>query len=220
MPGYGIFVVVGVAAAFIYGAFFLTRPATLSRAVIKTLFMAFLSVAFILLGASWVLVLALAASGLGDFLLALNKPAMLPLGVGAFLVCQVCYLAIFATHAATGAGGEPMLLRYLAIAAIGAVCIGFLVWMVPKLGAMRLPVVIYALAITAMASASMLLPWSAGPAMLGAAFFLVSDFVLGAELFALKPDAPARRITAPLVWGTYVAAQVFIVLGILRIGAA
>ena len=49
--------------------------------------------------------------------------------------------------------------------------------------------------------------------MLGVVSFLVSDFVLAAELFRLPADAPARRITAPVVWWTYVAAQVLIVTG-------
>lgn len=220
MPGYGILVGLGVAAAFVYGVFFLSTPPTLARAIIKTLFMALLGVALVLMGASWVLILALAAAALGDFLLALDKPAMLPLGIGAFLICQLSYLFIFATHAAAGAAAAPVLARYAAIAAIVAIAIAFLAWIGPKLEAMTIPVVIYACAISAMASASMLLPWNAAPAMLGAAFFLCSDFVLAAELFRLAPDSPARRITAPIVWGTYAAAQVFIVLGILRIGAA
>lgn len=220
MPGYGILVVLAVVAAFVYGAFYLTSPPTRVRAIVKTLFMALLTIAFVLMGASWVLILALAAAALGDFVLALDKPGILPLGIGAFLVCQLAYLSIFATHAAAGVAAEPMLMRYVVIAAIVAVAIGFLVWMGPKLGAMTIPVIVYALAIAAMASSAFLLPWNAGPAMLGAVFFLISDFVLAAELFRLAPDSSARRITAPIVWGTYAAAQVFIVLGILRIGAA
>jgi uncharacterized membrane protein YhhN len=50
--------------------------------------------------------------------------------------------------------------------------------------------------------------------MLGALSFLVSDFVLSAELFRLPPDAPQRRIAAPVVWWTYAAAQLLIVAGI------
>jgi uncharacterized membrane protein YhhN len=56
--------------------------------------------------------------------------------------------------------------------------------------------------------------------MLGAVLFLVSDFVLATELFRLPPDAPVRRITAPVVWWTYAAAQVLIVWGVIRLAAA
>jgi uncharacterized membrane protein YhhN len=62
---------------------------------------------------------------------------------------------------------------------------------------------------------AMWLPWAGWPASLGALLFLVSDFVLAAELFRLPADAPVRRITAPVVWWTYVAAQIGIVAGVL-----
>ena len=51
------------------------------------------------------------------------------------------------------------------------------------------------------------------PVMAGALLFVISDVVLAAELFTLAPDAPVRRITAPVVWWTYVAAQLLITLG-------
>ena len=59
------------------------------------------------------------------------------------------------------------------------------------------------------------MPWDGWPAMLGAILFVVSDFVLATELFRLPEDAPVRRITAPVVWWTYVGAQALIVTGIL-----
>jgi uncharacterized membrane protein YhhN len=55
--------------------------------------------------------------------------------------------------------------------------------------------------------------------MLGAVSFVVSDFVLATELFRLPADAPVRRIAAPVVWWTYVAAQALIVTGILLVAA-
>lgn len=86
-----------------------------------------------------------------------------------------------------------------------------------KLGAVPLVAMVYAGAISAMAIAAMWLPWPGWPAMIGAVSFLVSDLVLAAELFRLPGDAPARRWTAPLVWWTYVAAQVLIVVGVLLV---
>ena len=87
--------------------------------------------------------------------------------------------------------------------------------MAPKLGWMAFGVVPYAIAITAMAAMAMWMPWDGWPAMLGAILFVVSDFVLATELFRLPEDAPVRRITAPVVWWTYVGAQALIVTGIL-----
>ncbi len=68
-----------------------------------------------------------------------------------------------------------------------------------------------------MGVAAMWLPWVGWPAMLGVVLFLISDFVLAAELFRLPADAPVRRITAPVVWWTYVAAQTFIIWGVINL---
>lgn len=85
------------------------------------------------------------------------------------------------------------------------------------LGIVRLTAMVYAGAITLMGVVSMWLPWVGWPASLGAILFLVSDFVLATELFRMPADAPARRVTAPVVWWTYVAAQILIVTGLILI---
>jgi uncharacterized membrane protein YhhN len=95
--------------------------------------------------------------------------------------------------------------------------VAFLLWMAPKLGWMALAVVPYAVAITAMGVAAMWLPWVGWPASLGALSFLASDFVLAAELFRLPADAPVRRITSPVIWWTYAAAQMLILWGLIRL---
>ena len=207
----------GVAAAVGYGLFYLRRPESVLRAIVKTLFMAGLTAAFASVGAPWVLLLAFAAAAVGDFVLAFDKPAILPLGILAFLICQLSYLYLFWSHRAEGIDLDPSLPRYAAMALAVATVIGFLIWMGPKLGAMAIPVIIYSVAICGMAGAAFLLPWRGWPAMAGVVSFLTSDFVLSAELFRLPPDAPARRITVPVVWWTYVAAQVLIAWGIVRV---
>jgi uncharacterized membrane protein YhhN len=169
------------------------------------------------IGAPWVIILAMAAAAVGDFVLAFDKPAILPLGILSFLICQLAYLYFFWTHRATGADLDPALIRYAAMAMVIATALGFLIWMGPKLGAMAVPVIVYSIAICGMACAAFLLPWRGWPAMVGVASFLTSDFVLSAELFRLAPDAPARRITVPVVWWTYVAAQLLIAWGLVRL---
>src|SRR5690606_21645028 len=150
-------------------------------------------------------------SALGDFLLAFDKKAVLPLGIVAFLIAQLAYLLIFFALWFFSGDNSPLLPRYIAMGAVVAAAVAFLVWMGPKLGWMALGVVPCAVAITSMAATAMWLPWPGWPAMAGAVSFLVSDFVLAAELFRLPADSPARRITAPVVWWTYVAAQALIV---------
>lgn len=110
----------------------------------------------------------------------------------------------------------PSLTAFAPLAALALAALGLAIWR-RKLGAVPLVAMIYAGAITAMAVAAMWLPWIGWLAMVGAVSFLVSDLVLAAELFRLPTDANVRRLTAPVVWWTYVAAQALIVAGVISI---
>lgn len=210
-------IVLGAAAAIAYGAYFMRLPPSLPRALVKTLFMGAWAGAFVVAGAHPILIIALTASALGDFWLAFDNRWLLPLGILSFLLAQLAYFGGFAALWFFSGDNSPLWPRYLAMGAIIATSAGFLIWMAPKLGWMALGVVPYAIAITGMASMAMWLPWPGWPAMLGALSFVTSDFVLATELFRLPPDAPVRRITAPVVWWTYAAAQALIVIGILLV---
>ncbi len=213
-PAFWALAALAGAAALAYGLFFLDKAPNWPRALLKTASMAALTAAFAAAHAPLPLLIALGAAAAGDFFLAFDKKWILPLGILSFLIAQVLYLAIFFGLWLLAPDGAPLAPRYVATALIVATSLGFLVWMGPKLGWMALAVVPYSLAITAMACMAMWLPWAAWPAMLGVVLFLISDFVLAAELFRLAPDAPARRITVPVVWWTYAAAQALIVWGI------
>jgi uncharacterized membrane protein YhhN len=213
-PAFWALVALGGAAAIAYGLFFLNKPPTLLRAAVKTLFLAAWSAAFAIAGAHTIIIIALAASALGDFFLAFDKKWILPLGILSFLIAQLTYFIVFFFGWMFAGEISPLWPRYTAMGLIITTSVGFLIWMAPRLGWLALGVVPYSIAITAMACMSFWLPWLAWPAMLGAISFVVSDFVLAAELFRLPPDAPARRITTPVVWWTYAAAQALIVWGI------
>lgn len=214
-PVFWALLALGLAAAAAYGTYFLRRPVSLVRAGVKTLAIGAPAAGFIVAGAPLPLVLALVASTLGDFFLAFDKKWLLPLGIFSFLIAQLVYFVIFTALWFFSGDNSPLLPRYIAMAALIATSIGFLVWMAPKLGWMALGVVPYAIAITAMAAMAMWMPWDGWPAMLGAVLFVVSDFVLATELFRLPEDTPVRAVTAPVVWWTYVGAQALIVTGIL-----
>lgn len=205
---------IGVLAALAYGLFFLNRPPSLLRAAVKAVFMAGLAAAFTAAGAPAPLILALGAAALGDFLLGFDKTWTLGLGILAFLAMQLLYILIFFGLWMMSGDNSPLWPRYAAMALIVVVSIGFLIWIGPKLGWLAFGVIPYSLAIAAMAAMAMWLPWAGWPAMLGAVSFLISDGVLSAELFRMAPDAPGRRVTGPIVWWTYGAAQVLIVIGV------
>lgn len=216
-PAFWALAAVGVAAAVVYGAYFLNRPASFLRAGVKTLFLAAVTGALIVADAPMPLVLAIAFSALGDFFLAFDKRWVLPLGILSFLSAHVLYVVMFTAVWFFSGDNSPLLPRYVAMGLVIATAIAFLIWMGPKLGWMAIAVVPYAIVITAMGVAAMWLPWIAWPAALGAVLFLISDFVLSAELFRLPPDAPERRITAPVVWWSYAAAQLLIIVGLLTL---
>lgn len=203
-------------AALLYGIVFLNRPPSLLRAAVKTLFMASLAGAFLVAHAPPPLIFALGAAALGDFFLAFDKTWALGLGILSFLFMQVLYLLMFFGLWMLSGDNSPLWPRYAMMAIIVIASLGFLVWIAPKLKWLALGVVPYSLAIAAMACMAMWLPWAGWPAMLGVISFVVSDGVLSTELFKLGPDAPVRRITAPLVWWTYAGAQALIVWGIVR----
>jgi uncharacterized membrane protein YhhN len=214
-PVFWALAALGLAAAVAYGVYFLRRPPTWLRAGVKTLAIGAPAAGFIIAGAPFPLVLALVASALGDFFLALDKKWVLPLGILSFLIAQLVYFVIFTAIWFFSGDNSPLWPRYLAMGALIATTIAFLIWMAPRLGWMAFGVVPYSIAITGMAAMAMWLPWDGWPAMVGAVLFVVSDFVLATELFRLPQDASVQRVTAPVVWWTYVAAQALIVAGIL-----
>jgi uncharacterized membrane protein YhhN len=257
------------AGAAAYGLYYLRRPPSLMRALVKT---SALGLAIALFRPSPV-ILPLAFSALGDLALAFDKKWALPLGIGAFLIAQLLYLLSFFGLYVMAGYLDPIWPRHLAIAVIGGGAIAYFLWLWGRIGWLALgigafvlaqlgyvlvfiallllagdvephwPVYLavaligdaalilflrrqpdlripalgiapYAAAIAGMAMMSFWLDWRGWPAMLGAVLFLISDGVLAAELFKLAPDAPARRITAPVVWWTYIGAQVLIVTGL------
>jgi len=216
-PAFWALMALGLAAAAGYGLYYLRRPPSLVRAVVKTSVMTLFAAALISAGAPFPLVTAIVFSAFGDFFLAFDKKWLLPFGIVSFLLAQLLYIVIFGAIWFFSGDNSPLLPRYFAMGAVIATAVGFLVWMAPKLGWMALAVVPYALAITLMGVAAMWLPWVGWPAALGALSFLVSDFVLAAELFRLPADAPVRRITRHVVWWTYVVAQALIIWGVINL---
>lgn len=286
-PVFWALAALGGAAAVAYGLYFLKRPPSFVRALVKTLFMGAMAAALISAHAPFPLILAIVCSALGDFFLAFKAKWTLPLGILAFLLAQLVYVVLFGAMWFFSGDNAPLWPRYAAMVGIGVFLVSFLVWFwrteefkrapigsgltiaalvalgvsLPilivatlmfvngeadsrppltafaplagfvlstialavwrrKLGAVPLAAMIYAGAISAMAIAAMWLPWVGWPAMIGAISFLVSDLVLAAELFRLPTDAPALRWTAPVVWWTYVAAQVLIVAGVIVVALA
>jgi uncharacterized membrane protein YhhN len=164
--------------------------------------------------ARWLLVAALAASLVGDWLL-LPSGRFTP-GLVAFLVAHLAYLAVFLR--------EPLSPSGLALGLLAAAVVLVMVGRVILAGAARtgerLPVAIYLIVISAMAVAAS--GSGSVPATIGAWLFVASDAMLGWDRFvgmpAVTADADARRRV--LVMVTYHAAQVVLTIAILTLGGS
>lgn len=174
------------------------------------------------------LLAALGLSALGDLLLAfqgltrLEPLALFISGLGIFLIAHLCYITLFVgnreQHRISGQrGSEPkflrgfvpgFVLRRLGMVAIVAALLALLKVLWPTLGFLRIPVLVYSVALGLMAITaqrsrySYLVP-------LGALLFVASDAMLAYARF--------RRmfVAAPiLVWTSYYLAQCFITIGV------
>jgi uncharacterized membrane protein YhhN len=161
------------------------------------------------------LIPALVFSAVGDFLLAMPwwEPSFV-LGLGAFLVAHLCFLAALLPFAAMA----PM--RVAAAVVVCVACVTLLVWFWPRLIAegMAIPVILYMVVLAAMVCAALLArlptPWTA----LGAVCFAVSDGMIGIGKFVLAAEAglPATSGSEALavpIWWAYAASLLLITAG-------
>jgi uncharacterized membrane protein YhhN len=152
------------------------------------------------------LVPALGFSAAGDLLLAMPwwEPSFV-LGLGAFLVAHLCFLAALAPLATRS---TP---RLAGAAVLVVACLGLLIWFWPRLVAegMAVPVTLYIAVLGAMACAALLArlptPWTA----LGAVCFAVSDGMIGIGRFVLQSEALAVPI-----WWAYATSLLLITAGL------
>lgn len=138
---------------------------------------------------------------LGD--VALDGPGDLRflLGIGFFLLMQVCYSLGFVGLGALGALRRRI---WLPIAA-AVLWLGLNVVLGPMLGDMRWPLAVYSAFLVTMATLSLGVSPRVGT---GGVLFLVSDLLIGLDAAGI--DLPLRHV---LVIGTYAAAQLLIATG-------
>ena len=133
---------------------------------------------------------ALVFSAAGDFLLAMPwwEPSFV-LGLGAFLVAHLCFLAALVPLVGPAAPAAGCRRGHWCCA-----CVALLVWFWPRLIAegMAVPVTLYIAVLGAMVCAALLArlptPWTA----LGAVCFAVSDGMIGISKFVLGSTRRSR----------------------------
>ena len=118
------------------------------------------------------------------------------LGMACFLGTQVCFLLAFLRRAP---------LRVSAAVGYGVLWAALNVLLWPSLGTLRIPILVYSLALSAMAAAAVAVSRAVAA---GAALFLLSDLLIG--LGAADLDFPGRDL---IVMTTYIAALLLITTG-------
>ncbi|WP_420113726.1 lysoplasmalogenase family protein [Pseudactinotalea sp.] len=126
--------------------------------------------------------------------------------LGCFLVAHLCYLVALWPTRSLSLLGRPAMAPYVVVGVAGAAIVA------PAAGALLAgPVVIYAGALTLVA----ILASGAGRAgLIGGALFMVSDLTLALGRFVVELPDPLQTT---LVMGTYVPAQVLLLVGVLRV---
>ena len=141
-------------------------------------------------------VVAFGFATLGDVALLVPGEAAFLAGMGFFLCTQVCLIVAFLRHA------RP---SWRAWAGYGTLWVVANVVLGERLGALRVPVLVYSLTLTAMAAAG---TGVSRRVAAGGALFLVSDLLIG--IGAAGMHAPAHDV---LVMTTYAAALSLIATG-------
>jgi len=162
---------------------------------------------------SQLLAAALTLSCLGDVLLHLGSRRYAGLAVGAFLLAHVAYIVLF-----TRSWVRPLRPRRLELALTAAVLVYSVMvtgWLSTRVGDYAVPVIIYGVAITAMAVSAILAGFSTPFVWIGAMLFLISDSLIAAGRFNT-----ALPLAAYLIWPAYYLGQYGIAIGYLLDKAA
>jgi uncharacterized membrane protein YhhN len=157
---------------------------------------------------------ALALSSVGDFFLgvrrleSLNGESLFILGLGAFLVAHLGYIAMFRRYRAM-TRRKPDPARVWGVLVI-VVALGTVLGMLrASLGNLLIPVVVYALVLCCMGISAMLADLGTPLAGIGVLLFSASDAMLAISKF--RGAFPGN---AQLIWITYYLAQVLILRGV------
>lgn len=159
------------------------------------------------------ILIGLALGAAGDFFLSRKGQPMFLAGMAAFAAGHLAYVAAFWLRAGQlgFAGPSPTQMAALAGLALAVLPLGL--WLSSRAGALRLPVMAYALVIGLMAAFALILPESLGRDLIqtGVALFLLSDTLLALRLFASPPGAKKPLDLA--VWPAYWLGQALILWG-------
>ena len=195
--------------ALIYGGFYCHREKTSwIGSLTKTLSVGLLAI-FALEASAPLLALALALSALGDFALSRRGETAFLVGLVGFALAHAVYVLIFWPTAS-----DP---HWALIIPLVLLALSTPLWLLPHTGKLKPAVAIYVLLITAMGWTAFAqdptaydMGWE-NAIMLGAALFILSDFILSIEFFCMTNP---RRIASIALWAFYYTGQLLLFAGL------
>lgn len=149
--------------------------------------------------------LGLLFSAIGDVLLEYPKPGLFLHGLGSFLVAHLFYILVFLRKISFS---MPRVLGLIGLIAVGIFLANLLI---PVLGEMRVPVLVYLGIILLMAISATLGSENHLLTILGACLFIISDSIIAINRF-LTPV----YLSSLWIMSTYYAAQYLITIGVSR----
>jgi uncharacterized membrane protein YhhN len=158
-----------------------------------------------------IIIAAIILSWLGDVLLLFQhrNELFFTLGLASFLIAQLCYAIYFTKQLK-----DRKTFSKIILFAVGAYAIGFYFLLLPKLGAMQIPVLIYALSISCMLIAALQFATDYRKYVvcaIGALFFVASDSKLAINKFHTSFETASF-----LIMITYGLAQLLLVVGVVQ----
>ena len=194
-------------------------PPSVWRMTVKTASTALLSTVAAVRGGPLLLVGALALGSLGDAFLAWDDETSFLCGLASFLVAHLFYIAAFFHNNTGGVAAFQAVLggwRAMIAGALALLVPVMIASLMPRIGSeLRPPVVIYSLAIFAMALTALTL--DSVQLITGTVMFAASDSILSADRFLVSPTSLLRPWMQHAVWILYYIGQLLIVLGFLSL---
>ncbi|MEJ8559983.1 lysoplasmalogenase [Yoonia sp. GPGPB17] len=176
------------------------RASSLGKSVIKTLAVGALALSAVLVQAPILLIAALCLGALGDLFLSRDGDRAFLLGLVAFALSHLAYVALFLTLGASFNLSLPVIF-------IGGFAVLVEAILFHNAGVLRWPVVVYVGIIATMGILAVDLPAGFALGALAAILFIISDTVLGFDTFVLPADGLPTKVAPFAVWTFYWAAQ-------------
>ncbi len=153
-------------------------------------------------------VMALVASWFGDTFLMLQRqnPLFFILGLSSFLLAHIAYIIVFFKFESKR--NKPVVIFITIVFVVYSLILAYILW--PELGAMKIPVLVYALVLTVMGITGVVKNYRYSiMIVIGAVLFMISDSLIAYDKFVATISNDRF-----LIMFTYILAQYLLIKGL------